>query len=81
MVALPFRISRCLSALWDEATALVELAAPFYRQLSGRIFTDEFRLSSGIADLVESVAPTRATRRCPEVPAPPRGSWRKAPRW
>ncbi|EKF98061.1 hypothetical protein TCSYLVIO_011051 [Trypanosoma cruzi] len=48
MVALPFHISQYLSALWDEAAALVELAAPFYRRLSGRICTGEFPLSSGI---------------------------------
>ncbi|KAF8295749.1 hypothetical protein TcBrA4_0069760 [Trypanosoma cruzi] len=48
MVALPFHISQYLSALWDEAAALVELVAPFYRRLSWRICTGEFPLSSGI---------------------------------
>ncbi|KAF8280816.1 hypothetical protein TcBrA4_0093650 [Trypanosoma cruzi] len=48
MVGLPFHISQYLSALWDEAAALVDLVASFYGQLSGRICTGEFRLSSGI---------------------------------
>ncbi|RNF14667.1 hypothetical protein TcG_07461 [Trypanosoma cruzi] len=48
MVALPFRISQYLSAVRDEAAALVDLVAPFYRRLSWRIYTGEFRLSSGI---------------------------------
>ncbi|KAF8279412.1 hypothetical protein TcBrA4_0103990 [Trypanosoma cruzi] len=68
MVALPFRISRCLSALWDEATALVELAAPFYRQLSWRICTDEFRLSSGICGSCGIGSPPRATSVVRKVP-------------
>ncbi|RNC41881.1 hypothetical protein TcCL_NonESM08510 [Trypanosoma cruzi] len=48
MVALPFHISQYLSALWDEAAALLDVDASFYRRLSWRICTGEFPLSSEI---------------------------------
>ncbi|KAF8293197.1 hypothetical protein TcYC6_0110570 [Trypanosoma cruzi] len=48
MVALPFHISQYLSALWDEAAALLDLVVPFYRRLFWRICTGEFPLSSEI---------------------------------
>ncbi|RNC47669.1 hypothetical protein TcCL_NonESM02434 [Trypanosoma cruzi] len=48
MVALPFHSSQYLSALWDQAAALLDVDASFYRRLSWRICTGEFPLSSGI---------------------------------
>ncbi|RNC52511.1 hypothetical protein TcCL_ESM10244 [Trypanosoma cruzi] len=47
MFILPFHISQYLSAMWDEAAALLDVDASFYRQLSWRICTGEFPLSSG----------------------------------
>ncbi|RNC51828.1 hypothetical protein TcCL_ESM11019 [Trypanosoma cruzi] len=68
MVALPFHISQYLGAMWDETAALLDLVAPFYRQLSWRICTGEFRLSSGICGSRGIDSPHTGHECCPEVP-------------
>ncbi|PWV16150.1 hypothetical protein C3747_25g248 [Trypanosoma cruzi] len=68
MVALPFHISQYLGALWDEAAALLDVDAPFYRQLFWRICTGEFPLSSGICGSCGIDSPPTGHECCPEVP-------------
>ncbi|RNC35283.1 hypothetical protein TcCL_Unassigned01849 [Trypanosoma cruzi] len=71
MVALPFHISLYLSAVWDEAAALLDLDVSFYGRLSWRICTGEFPLSSGICGSRGIDLPTHGHECCPEVPRTP----------
>ncbi|KAF8277128.1 hypothetical protein TcYC6_0017010 [Trypanosoma cruzi] len=66
--ALPFHISQYLSAKWDEAAALLDLVASFYRRLFWRICTGEFPLSSGIRGSRGIDSPHTGHESCPEVP-------------
>ncbi|RNC42858.1 putative target of rapamycin (TOR) kinase 1 [Trypanosoma cruzi] len=68
MVALPFHISQYLGAMWDEAAALLDVDASFYRRFFWRIRTGEFRLSSGTRGSRGVDSPHTGRECCPEVP-------------